>query len=76
MMYISQMNKPSYIGISCDWGPVLCIFLEDIPQHLWDKINGIRNLASNPCQPIPMALPDTLLLTSGHHWLQKVALTQ
>lgn len=41
-MFILQMNKPSYVGIPCSWGPLLCVPLEAIPQHLWGKMDGTR----------------------------------
>lgn len=75
-MFILKMNKPSYVEIPSGWGPLLCGPLNDIPQHLWGKMPRIRKKSSSPSQPIPMALSSILLLTSGHCWLLKVALTQ
>ena len=42
IMLILQINKPIYVRIPCHWGLVLCVSLEGIPWHIWDKMDGIR----------------------------------
>lgn len=76
IMFILQINTLSCVGIPGGWGPLLGGPLNDIPQRLWDTMTTVRKESFSPSQPIPMALSSNLLLTSGHCWLLKVALTQ